>query len=311
MQKLAIIDLGTNTFHLLIADWKVDRYFITYRDKQAVKLGQGGINQDIIQEDALERALRAMTGFQSIILEEGITKIYAFATSALRHARNAEAVVGRIKEATGIEIDIISGEKEAEYIYYGVRTAVALNDHPVLIIDIGGGSVEFIIGNHNTVFWKRSYEIGGQRLLEKFHKSNPIAPSEINALNNYLAVSLGDLFISLKKFNPHTLIGASGTFDTLSDIHCIRNAIVKNDYDPETPLTIESFQAIYHDLIHKTRAERLQIPGMIEMRVDMIVVACCLIRFILGQHDFQTIRVSSYALKEGVLASLSLKESRQ
>jgi exopolyphosphatase/guanosine-5'-triphosphate,3'-diphosphate pyrophosphatase len=99
------------------------------------------------------------------------------------------------------------------------------------------------------------------------------------------------------------LIGASGTFDTLSDIFSFQSHIYKSDDQPETPLTIEGFCSIYAALITKNREQRMQIPGMIEMRVDMIVVACCLVRYILSHHVFNSIRVSSYSLKEGVLAS--------
>jgi exopolyphosphatase / guanosine-5'-triphosphate,3'-diphosphate pyrophosphatase len=305
MKKLAIIDMGTNTFHLLMAEWAGNQYQITYREKLAVRIGQGGINKDIIQADAIERALTALKIFHSKIVESGIEKTFAFATSALRNASNVQEVVNKIKEATGIDVTIISGDEEAELIYRGVRTAVPLGVEPSVIIDIGGGSVEFIIANENELLWKRSYEIGGQRLLERFQKKDPIAHTEIGLLNSYFDETLSELFDALKKYYPTTLVGSSGSFDTLSDIHCIKNHIPKNENDAETPLTIDSFYEIYQQLIRKNRAERMLIPGMIELRVDMIVVAVCLIRFILEKHPFKNIRVSSYALKEGVLYALT------
>ena len=109
----------------------------------------------------------------------------------------------------------------------------------------------------------------------------------------------------LDTHNPLTLVGSSGTFDTLSEIYCIRRDLHKLLQNIETPLSSGGFYEIYDELIIKNRAERMLIPGMIEMRVDMIVVACCLIRFILEQHRFQNIRVSTYSLKEGVFASLA------
>lgn len=303
--KLAIIDMGTNTFHLLMAEWTGSQYQIIYREKLAVRTGQGGINKDIIQADAIERALTALKIFHSKVVEAGIEKTFAFATSALRNANNAQEVVNKIKETTGIDVTIISGDEEAELIYRGVKAAVPLGIEPLLIIDIGGGSVEFIIANENESFWKQSFEIGGQRLLEKFQKADPITNFEIGLLDSYFNETLGDLFEAITQYNPTTLVGSSGTFDTLSDIHCIKNHIPKNENDPETPLTIESFYEIYQELILKNRTERMLIPGMIELRVDMIVVAVCLIRFIIEKHPFRNIRVSSYALKEGVLSSLS------
>jgi len=170
-------------------------------------------------------------------------------------------------------------------------------------MDIGGGSVEFIIGNKEELYWSHSFEIGGQRLLEKFQKHDPITKEEINSLFDFFTEELSKLFNALDKHNPRILIGSSGTFDTLSDIYCLKNNLPLKD-TPETPFRMEAFKDIYEELLMKDRAARMLIPGMIEMRVDMIVVACCLIDYLLSQHQFDTMRVSSYSLKEGVLASL-------
>jgi exopolyphosphatase / guanosine-5'-triphosphate,3'-diphosphate pyrophosphatase len=310
-QKLAIIDLGTNTFHLLIAEYKQDRYTILHRERAAVKIGVGGINRDIIQEDGIVRAVEALKTFKAIIDQQRITKIYAFGTSALRNAGNARDVTDRIKRATNIEVNIISGDEEAEFIYKGVRSALDLGNNPALIVDIGGGSVEFIIANQEEIFWKKSIEIGGQRLLEKFQKHDPILLTEINELNQYFEHVLQELLLKLQQYNPATLVGSSGTFDTLSEIHCIRHALPVQEESPETPLTFTSFNTIYREFITKNRAERLRIPGMIEMRVDMIVVVCCLIQFLLENHSFKNIRVSTYALKEGVLASMTYLDKEE
>ncbi len=304
-QKLAIIDLGTNTFHLLIATYGNKGYTISHRERAVVKIGVGGINQDVILEEGIARGVEALKTFKAIIDQQSITTIYAFGTSAFRNARNANDVKEKIKQATAIEVNIISGDEEAEFIYKGIRYALNLGSDPSLIMDIGGGSVEFIIGNGDRVFWKKSIEIGAQRLLEKFQKQDPIIKSEINELNQYFENTLLELMMALQKFNPSTLVGSSGTFDTLSDIHCIRHSIRIQEEDAETPLTLSSFYSIYQELITKNRSERLLIPGMIEIRVDMIVVACCLIRFLLEKHSFHAVRVSTYALKEGVLASLT------
>lgn len=302
--KIAIIDMGTNTFHLLIAEADERGYHIVSRDRLAVKIGMGGINQGIITEEGMHRALLAMQSFKNTMEQAGITKVFAFGTSALRNARNSDDVVRKIKALTDIDVNIISGDKEAEYIYMGVKAALHMEHEKSLIIDIGGGSVEFIIGDNDQIFWKQSLEIGAQRLLEKFHKSDPITPGEIEALNIYFEKALLPVFDALKIHQPEILIGSSGTFDTLSDIFCITHDIHKSAEEIETPLSIPGFYEIYQELIHKTRAERMNMPGMIEMRVDMIVVACCLIRYLLEHHAFKRIRVSTYSLKEGVFASM-------
>ncbi len=302
-KKLAIIDMGTNTFHLLIAEEDERGYHITYRERLAVKIGKNGITKGVITEEGIHRALLAMQSFKNTIDQQQISNVYAFGTSALRNATNGEDVVRRIETVTGIQTYVISGDQEAEYIYMGVKAAMDISEKS-LIIDIGGGSVEFIIGDNTGVDWKKSIEIGAQRLLEQFQKNDPITGEETKSLDLYFEKMLAPLFEQLRNYNPAILIGSSGTFDTLSDIFCIQHDIHKSEEEIETPLTLEGFYTIYEDLLCKNREQRMQIPGMIEMRVDMIVVACCLIRYILSRHAFNRIRVSTYALKEGVLATL-------
>jgi exopolyphosphatase/guanosine-5'-triphosphate,3'-diphosphate pyrophosphatase len=246
-----------------------------------------------------------MQAFKKIIDQNKVDKIKAIGTSALRSASNGVEVLARIMVDTGIDASIISGELEAEYIYEGVRYGLEMGSEKSLIIDIGGGSVEFIIANQDGIFWKTSLEIGAQRLLEKFQKHDPISSEEIEMLNTYFDEKLDPLFEALQVHPTPNLIGASGSFDTLSDIHCFRELIAKGDNDPETPLTLQSFYSIAEEIITKNRNQRMAIPGMIEMRVDMIVVSSCLIKYILSRNPFQRIRVSSYSLKEGVLASLT------
>jgi exopolyphosphatase/guanosine-5'-triphosphate,3'-diphosphate pyrophosphatase len=302
--RVAIIDLGTNTFHLMIAEKAGGTYSIIYRERLAVKLGLAGINQGLITPEALQRALVCMADFRDTIQTYQVTTTLAFGTSALRNAKNADDVIAQIKQHTGIVPRIISGDQEAEYIYRGVQLALNLGDVNSLIIDIGGGSVEFIIGNRHTLLWKRSLEIGAQRLLETYHKNDPIRPDEIKELDAFFATALLPLFEALHQFRPVVLVGSSGTFDTLSDIYRVKHDFYKLPDDPEIPLTFGGFYEIYEELLQKNRTERLQIPGMIEMRVDMIVVASCLIRYIIERYSFQSVRVSTYALKEGVMASL-------
>ena len=302
--QVAIIDLGTNTFHLLLAKWNGAQYVITYRERLPVKIGMGGINEGIITDSGISRALDALKAFKAVLQREGVTKVFAFGTSALRNARNGKEVASLIQKQTGIEVNIISGDEEAVYIYYGVRKAMNMGESVSLIVDIGGGSVEFIIGNEKEIFWKQSFEIGAQRLLERYQKHDPILTLEVGQLNDFFGFALKSLFETIQKFKPTILIGSSGTFDTLSDIHRIRDGIAHPFNAPETPLTLQSFRETFEELLTKNRKERLQIPGMIEMRVDMIVVACCLIAYLLDHATFANIRVSSYSLKEGVLASL-------
>lgn len=304
-QKLAVIDLGTNTFHLMIAETRGTKSHIIHREKVAVKLGKAGINQDIIQEDAIDRAILTLRNFKSKMDREGVVAVHAFGTSALRNAKNALTVTEKIKASTGIEVKIISGDDEAEMIYKGVQSALDLGNETSLIMDIGAGSVEFILGNGAKTLWKGSLEIGAQRILELYRIQDPITPGEIQQLDQFFESSLAEVHKVTQQYPPVTLVGSSGTFDTLSDLYCAENNIAKNESDGETPLTIGYFYSAYQQLIKMNRTERMNMMGMIELRVDLIVVGCCLVRYILEKYNLKQIRVSSYSLKEGALAMLS------
>ena len=303
-RTVAVIDLGTNTFHILVAHVDASlQYQIIYRERIPVMIGKSGINQGIITEEAQERTLDALRRFQAIIAQCQVQEVHATATSAFRNAKNGQALADRILTETGIEVNIIDGSTEAEYIFQGVRKAVNLPEEPVLVMDIGGGSVEFIIGRRHEVLWKQSFEIGAQRLLDRFAIQDPIAPENIQDLFAYFEETLYDLIQVKSQFQPQILVGASGTFDTLNDMYTLRAAPpITTPTSP--PIPYESFLKILDELSRKNRAERLLIPGMLEMRVDMIVVASWLIKFVLDQFNVTHIEVSNYALKEGVLNSV-------
>lgn len=301
-ERIAIIDLGTNTFHLLIAECEGGKTNILHQEKQPVKIGLGGINSGLITNEGVQRALNCIKHFKITLQEWNVREVQAFGTSALRNAINGRDVVQKIKSETGMDIKLISGDEEAEFIYFGVRSALQLGNEKSLIVDIGGGSVEFIIGDQEKIYWKQSFEIGAQRLLEQYQKHDPILAEEMKQLEGYFENSLTPLRKAIYKFTPHVLVGSSGTFDTLSEIYCINHQIDISSHPSETPLTISDFYKIHEEIISKDRAQRLKIPGMIEMRVDMIVVASCLVKYLLDNFLFQKIRVSSYSLKEGVLA---------
>ncbi len=304
-QTVAIIDMGTNTFHILVAQIKEDRsYQIVYRQRIVVMIGKGGINQGMITEAAQQRALGALQEFVAVIDRFQAQHVRATATSAFRNARNGAVLAARIHDETGIHVEVIGGLQEAEYIFRGVQEALTLGDESVLIMDIGGGSVEFVISSNQQIRWKQSFEIGAQRLLDRFDIQDPISEKNQAVLRTYFQETLSPLLIASDTWQPHTLVGASGTFDTLCAIHAHQKGIEIRLDDCELPVSSDRFASILQDIIGKTRDERLAIPGMAEMRVDMIVVAACLIQFVVGRLPLDRLRVSGYALKEGVLRTM-------
>lgn len=299
--KIAVIDMGTNTFHLIIVDVVKSGFQIIYREQSPVKIGERGINLGVITDEAVTRALTCLRHFRKKAQEKAVNMIFATATSAIRNASNREGIINLIKKETGIGTKVISGLQEAEYIYHGVKKALKIGKEPALIMDIGGGSTEFVIGTEDEILWKQSFEIGGRRMIEKFQISDPVQKSQIMLLESYLGSNLDELFVNFEKYRPKALIGSSGTFDTLSDMYRLQNNIEKQDEETEYPLTIEGFQKIFPELLKKNRKQRLLTPGMSPLRADMIVVACILINYLIKKLEIKQIRVSAYALKEGVL----------
>ena len=302
MEKIAVIDLGTNTFHLLIVETNGQDVKVLLKEKSAVKIGQGGITKGFITGDAYERAINALRLFKSHMDEYGVTKVYAAGTSAIRNARNGYHLVKDIKEQTGIDVMVISGEKEAELIYYGVRAAMDLSKSVSLVIDIGGGSVEFILCNKDSIYWKTSIEIGAQRLLDTFQPQDPISEEDKAKVMAYLEEKMAPLFEATQQWRPATLVGASGTFDTFAEIDLHKKEAERTlEEEKEYTLPFDAFKGILEELTSKTRAERMEMPGMVEMRVDMIVLSSLLIDLIIRKIPLQKMRVSAYALKEGLL----------
>ncbi|GAB3928783.1 Ppx/GppA phosphatase family protein [Larkinella terrae] len=301
--KQAVIDLGTNTFHLMIT--KAGQTL--FRESRPAKIGKSGINQGFITDEAIERAVAVLRYFRTVIDQHQIPvdQVVAIGTSAIRNAGNQAEFIERIRQETGLIIRSISGDEEAGYIYAGVRAAGTLDDQMALVVDIGGGSVEFILCTQQRIYWKQSFEIGGQRLLERFMETDPISPAAVNRLNRFFQEQLLPLTNAVHQYAPVVLVGSSGSFDTLVDLQFMHEKGYLPDADQTAfELPLSEFQRLYNLLLTRNHAERMQLPGMIELRVDMIVVGVCLIDYVLRAYGIRQIRVSTYSLKEGVLANL-------
>ena len=299
--KTAIIDLGTNTFNLLIVEGKTT----LYKTKIAVKLGEGGISKGYIAEAPFQRGLNALQTHLQTIEKYQVKHTLAFATSAIRSASNGVEFVAKVKIELGLHIEVIDGDKEAELIYLGVQQALDLGDGNKLIMDIGGGSTEFIICNKKEIFWKQSFQLGAARLLELFQPQDPITSTEVKSIEGYLENTLTPLWAALKKFPCDTLVGSSGSFDTLADViaHQFYDISIlkgKTTYD----FKLSEYYWLHDYFLKSNLQKRLNTPGMIPMRADMIVISSVFINYLLKRQKMCTMKLSTYALKEGVLETL-------
>ncbi len=305
MIKKAIIDLGTNTFQLLIIEQDGQNFKTIHEESYAAKIGMGGISLGIITEEGIQRGVKALKYFQQVFEKEGVTNenVLATATSAVRNAKNGDEFCERVLAETGIKINVISGEEEATLIYEGVKLGMDIGIEPSMIMDIGGGSVEFIICDKNRIMYKQSFEIGGQRLMDKFMTIDPISPRSVGALRDYLEEQLLPLTNAVHQYAPVCLIGSAGSFETLIDLFYMKNyGQLPSPEQISFDLPISEFYDSFLKLVSENHDKRMALAGMKELRVDMIVVGVCLIDFVLKCFDIQQIKVSNYALKEGVLS---------
>ena len=305
-KRITILDLGTNTFHLLIADilnGQVEQ--VIHKDYRAVKLGEGGITKGFITDEAIQRGLNALEEFKEIAVKHHANQIKAVATSAIRDAKNGKAFIELIFRELQIEIEIIDGDREAELIYKGVRAAVKMAQNPALIMDIGGGSVEFIIANSDKIFWKKSYPVGAARLMEQFHKSDPISLEDISKINTYFDESLAELITQLAFYKPRTLIGSAGAFETFAELVTHQfNLNSENIEAPDFQFDKVQLNTVWNLILQSTHDQRSKMQGIIPLRVDMIVVATVLTQYIQQKSGIKELKLSKYALREGVLYDL-------
>lgn len=299
--KVAILDMGTNVFNLLITDVSEDGYEILKVLKVPSKIGEGGITKGILTQQAFESARSAISELSAAIKEMGgVDSFRGIATSAVRDAANSAEFLSMVNREFGIEAEAISGNREAELIYKGVRESMLLYNEIFLIMDIGGGSNEFIIADKHQILWKRSYNMGVVRLREMFPPSDPISDNELSHLEEYYDRNMSDLWEAVGRFRPTLLIGCSGSFDTLREL-------IYTDDDGSVPsmeIEKEKFIQLHGKLIKSVREERAAMPGMSPIRVDYIVIGSILVNLVIEKTSITDIHQSSYSLKEGYMAEI-------
>lgn len=301
MSRVAIIDMGTNTFNLLVVDVPhTGGYEILHSDKISVKLGEGGINQKLITPQAFQRGLDAVDAHKQTAVQYGAEHIYAFATSATRNATNGLEFTNQIDQLHNIEVQTIDGYKEMELIYYGVRQAVDFGHQNVLMVDIGGGSIEVMIGNSKDLLWGNSYELGISRLLQQFNPSDPMQKGEVLEVEQFFEKELVELKGIKERFNPQVLVGSSGSFDTFRCLLTHQGlALANNGISAELPLDL--YFGLHRQLVLSTIKERERMPGMDPIRVDMIVLSSIFTNFMVRFFEINRLFQSSYALREGAI----------
>ena len=305
-KRIAVMDLGTNVFNLLIADFLPDKYSFVKEFKCAARLGAGGgIKTGRILPVAFGSAKEALSKIMQVINETGeVSLIHPYATSAVRDADNSAEFVTAVNGEFGISIDVIPGEREAELIFKGIKASGVFcnlkNGENALLMDIGGGSNEFVITDGHSVLYKRSFPLGMARMREKFNYSEPIGKEVAEEFAGYCYSQLNELWQMTERYKPVILVGSSGSFDTFKDY--IYNCGLKEK--PYVELPLDELMAMNNVMVKSVAAERMRMPGMSPVRVDFIVLSSFFTQLVIKQVNPKAVYQSGYSLKEGAVAEL-------
>ena len=301
---IAAIDVGTNSFHLIIASVNNRGILhVSSREKEVVRLGKSteGRDMKIIYPDAIERGVSTLKHYAALA-ESHNAEIRAVATSAVREAVNQNDFVDKVRKETGVEIEVVSGIEEGRLIYIGALHALPIFDKKTLIIDIGGGSTETIIGFKGNIVYGKSEKLGALRLSNHFFGSENVTEEQISQCRNYINGEWFPIINAIREEGFDTVVGTSGTILNLAAM-----TLTKNDgYIPDVLNGLAVSKKDILDVIKKiTNAksvtERSKIAGLDPSRADIVLGGALILEYIIKQLDIEKLLISSYALREGIV----------
>ena len=294
-QRFAVIDIGSNTFHLIIVDaQRSGRFEIIHRHREFVYLAKDGI--EFLSSATIERGFMAFAKISELCHKFKAEQIKAIGSAALRSASNANDFVDLIHSEYDIQIEVISGLREARLIYEGVVLSGIQMMNPSLIVDIGGGSVEFIIVANGSITFFNSYNIGISALRHRFPHRDPIDQLEIARIYAYLDSILEEFLDKAVNVGISTLIGSSGPFEIIESMAQAK---------PYEPIHRDKIKAIALKILSQPLFGRLSMYRMPEGRADLSVESLLIINYLLDRIlSINNALISPYALKEGVISEM-------
>jgi exopolyphosphatase / guanosine-5'-triphosphate,3'-diphosphate pyrophosphatase len=300
--RVAALDLGTNSFHLLVADVHPDGHIDPIvREKEMLRLGDVVSRHGLIPSTAADQAVATVRRFRLLAEAAGSDEILARATSAIRRATNGADVVDRIEEETGVGVEVIGGHEEARLIFGAVRASVVLDPAPALCFDLGGGSLEVMVGDSRGMHWATSVPLGVARLTAEHVHSDPITKRDRRALRDRVAEELRPVLASVAPYQPRMAVGSSGTLEALAHMVAVRR-------DEDVPATLnqltitrDEFLVVHKEIIGSSAAERLRFEGLDARRVDLVVAGSVFLATAMDVFDLDTLTISEWALREGIV----------
>jgi exopolyphosphatase / guanosine-5'-triphosphate,3'-diphosphate pyrophosphatase len=299
--RLAAIDIGTNSVHMIVVRVRPDFSFeIVDREKEMVRLGAGGLDGKQLTPEAMNAALQALSKFARLAQSHHVDEVLAVATSATREAENGGAFLRAIERKTGIRARLITGTEEARLIHlaavYGVDTP-----KPAVVIDIGGGSVEITLGSGREVEFARSFKIGVIRLTERFVDSDPISSRDERKMAKFIGEHVDRYIEHIVEKGYDRVIGTSGTILSLG---IVATAIDRGTVPQEVRnlrVPAKSLRRLRKDTVEMDLEERMHLPGLDPRRADLMVAGTVLLDTLLKRLEADEITLCDLALREGVL----------
>lgn len=309
---LAAIDVGTNSIHMAVVKIQpsIPAFSIIDREKATVRLGDRDRRTGRLTPEASERAIAALKRCQEIAKSHGAEAVIAVATSAVRESPNGHAFLHQVERETGLIIDLISGPEEARRIYLGVLSGMEFNGQPHVMIDIGGGSTELILGDGQEPRSLSSTKVGAVRLTREFVNTDPISNSEFGYLQAYvrgmLERSVDEVLSHLHSGETARMVGTSGTIETLATIHAREKLGVVpmplNGYE----FSLKDLRELLNRLRKLNYAERAVVPGMSDRRSEIIVAGALILQEAMSLLGIESITICERALREGVVVDWML-----
>ena len=309
---LAAIDIGTNSIHMVVVrvDPVLPTFTIIAKEKDTVRLGDRDPRTGDLTPEAMERALKALQRCQKLAKSFNAEQIVAVATSAAREAPNGRDFIKRIDSELGLFVNLISGQEEARRIYLGVLSGMEFNNHPHIIIDIGGGSTELILGDSHEPRTLSSTKVGAVRLTAEFITTDPISSTEFQYLQAYIRGMLErpveEVRVHIQPGEQPRLVGTSGTIETLATIHAKEKlGMVPNPLNGYQ-LSRRDIREIVKRLAAMNYAERAAIPGMSDRRSEIIVAGALILLEAMTLLGIESLMIGERALREGVIVDWML-----
>lgn len=301
-ETLAAIDVGTNSFHLIVVRLIRGRKFsVISKEKVVVRLGESPSQIKHLSEAAMQRGVEAMQLFREIA-DRNRSPIRAVATSAVRESSNSEEFIERVRQATGIEMEVVSGFEEARLIYLGVMQALPAYNRRIALFDIGGGSTEFLVGERGRALYANSFKIGAIRMTQRFFPNERIVHDQADALRLHIRGEIYHAAQEIRSSGCTLAVASSGTAQTIAAmvlagrgeavpevLNGVRISRAEVKRVTERVLRVSSFR------------ERSLLPGVDPRRADILAAGCVTLETILDECGFQEFTISSYALREGIV----------